>query len=80
MPSPEINKVREYWDRRASAETQPTIEQMTPSRASRRGPVPSWGWRPEGRIEENGRRANPLGLSVRPRNGRMFSRVTAARM
>jgi hypothetical protein len=28
MPSPEINKVREYWDRQASAETQPTIEQM----------------------------------------------------
>jgi monoterpene epsilon-lactone hydrolase len=28
MPSPEIRKVREYWDRQASADTQPTIEEM----------------------------------------------------
>ncbi|HEX4710612.1 alpha/beta hydrolase [Phenylobacterium sp.] len=28
MPSPEINKVREYWDQQASAERQPTIEEM----------------------------------------------------
>jgi epsilon-lactone hydrolase len=28
MPSPEISKVREYWDRQASAEGQPTIEEM----------------------------------------------------
>jgi epsilon-lactone hydrolase len=28
MPSPEINKVREYWDNQANAKKQPTIEEM----------------------------------------------------